>query len=168
MGPSIMHVEEPSHGILIEASTVSFRVLADKDSSQEDGSATSSEFDIERKSIEFTCNDRNLKRRSDPKFNDVDSEPMIKKRRKTLPHPPATSTKKTVKSTGRNCEHGREKSKCKDCGGASICQHGREKSRCKECGGVAICQHGRQKPQCKDCGGASICQHGRQKSLCKD
>ena len=24
---------------------------------------------------------------------------------------------------------------CKDCGGRSICEHGRERSRCKDCGG---------------------------------
>ena len=29
----------------------------------------------------------------------------------------------------RRCEHGRQRSKCKECGGASICQHGRRRSR---------------------------------------
>ena len=33
------------------------------------------------------------------------------------------------------CEHGRQRSQCKDCGGSGICQHGRRRSRCKECGG---------------------------------
>ena len=66
------------------------------------------------------------------------------------------------------CKHGRQRSKCKECGGASICQHGRERNKCKECGGSGICQHGRRRSDCKDCGGASICQHGRQRSKCKD
>ena len=33
---------------------------------------------------------------------------------------------------GSICEHGRERSKCKECGGASICEHGRMRSKCKE------------------------------------
>ena len=66
------------------------------------------------------------------------------------------------------CEHGKRKSRCKECGGASICEHGREKSTCKRCGGSAICEHGKIKSQCKECGGASICEHGRQKSQCKE
>jgi hypothetical protein len=49
------------------------------------------------------------------------------------------------------CPHGRQKSRCKECGGVSICTHGREKSRCKECGGSSICPHGRQKSRCKAC-----------------
>jgi hypothetical protein len=46
------------------------------------------------------------------------------------------------------CEHGRRRSRCKQCGGASICQHGRQRSVCKECGGSGICQqHGREAKQ---------------------
>jgi hypothetical protein len=33
------------------------------------------------------------------------------------------------------CEHGRQRSVCKSCGGASICEHGRR--YCKSCGGCA-------------------------------
>ena len=33
------------------------------------------------------------------------------------------------------------------------CEHGRERYRCKECGGGSICEHGRQRYRCKDCGG---------------
>ena len=47
-----------------------------------------------------------------------------------------------------HCEHGRQRSQCKECGGASICQHGRRRSRCKECGGSSICQHGRGRTRC--------------------
>jgi DNA-binding cell septation regulator SpoVG len=28
---------------------------------------------------------------------------------------------------------------------AVLCEHGRQKSRCKECGGNSLCEHGRQK-----------------------
>ena len=33
------------------------------------------------------------------------------------------------------CEHGRQRSVCKECGGNGICEHGRLRSACKECGG---------------------------------
>ena len=29
----------------------------------------------------------------------------------------------------KRCEHGRERSRCKDCGGSGICEHGRERDR---------------------------------------
>ena len=66
------------------------------------------------------------------------------------------------------CPHGKQKSRCKECGGSSICQHQREKSKCKECGGSSICQHQKIKSICKECGGGSICQHQREKSKCKE
>ncbi len=65
------------------------------------------------------------------------------------------------------CEHNRERHRCKECGGTSICEHNRERSRCKECGGTSICEHNRRRSRCKECGGVSICEHGRQKSHCK-
>ena len=40
---------------------------------------------------------------------------------------------------GSICEHGRERSRCKQCGGSQICEHSRVRSRCKECGGSQIC-----------------------------
>ena len=66
------------------------------------------------------------------------------------------------------CEHGRRKSRCKECGGSCICEHGRRKCRCKYCGGSDICEHSRHKSICKDCGGSQICEHGNIKSTCKD
>jgi hypothetical protein len=52
------------------------------------------------------------------------------------------------------CEHGvKYRSKCKVC---SACPHGRERYKCKECGGASICEHGRRRSRCKECGGASI------------
>ena len=65
------------------------------------------------------------------------------------------------------CSHGKQKSKCKNCGGSGICEHGRQKSHCKNCGGSQVCSHGRQKSQCKECCGVSICSHGREKNRCK-
>ena len=66
------------------------------------------------------------------------------------------------------CEHQRERSRCKDCGGSGICEHQRVRSRCKDCGGGSLCEHQRRRSQCKDCGGGSFCQHQRQRSQCKD
>jgi hypothetical protein len=66
------------------------------------------------------------------------------------------------------CEHNRQKTKCKECGGGSICEHNRIRSSCKECGGGSICEHNRQKSQCKECGGSGICEHNRRKNECKE
>jgi Recombination endonuclease VII len=79
-----------------------------------------------------------------------------------LPH------KKKPRKPEAKCPHGRQRSKCKPCGGVGICQHGRRRVRCKECGGVSICSHGRQRHQCKECGGASICHHGKERRRCKE
>ena len=68
----------------------------------------------------------------------------------------------------RACPHGRQCSKCKECGGSGICEHGRRRSQCKECGGSGICEHGRERHGCKECGGSSICEHGRERSKCKE
>ena len=68
---------------------------------------------------------------------------------------------------GSICEHNRVKSQCKPCGGASICQHNRVKSHCNECGGSQTCEHNKRKSNCKTCGGSSICEHNRERSKCK-
>ena len=81
---------------------------------------------------------------------------------------PSVSNHGLKSSKGKRCEHSREKSKCKQCGGGSICEHGRRKTECRQCGGSSICEHGRIKSQCKQCGGASICEHGRIKYSCKE
>ena len=47
------------------------------------------------------------------------------------------------------CEHGRQRSRSKECGGSSICEHGRRRSACKECGGASICEHGGRGPNAK-------------------
>ena len=66
------------------------------------------------------------------------------------------------------CEHGRERHRCKECGGKGICEHGHRRNTCKECGGKGICEHGRHRYFCKECGGKGICEHGRQRSRCKE
>ena len=68
----------------------------------------------------------------------------------------------------KRCEHGRERSRCKDCGGSGICEHGRRRTQCKECGGGSICEHGRMRSQCKECGGNNICEHGGRRYSCKE
>ena len=65
------------------------------------------------------------------------------------------------------CPHGKQKQKCKDCGGSQICVHGNWKYQCKECCGSQICPHDRRKSTCKDCGGSQVCIHDRIKSACK-
>jgi hypothetical protein len=66
------------------------------------------------------------------------------------------------------CEHGRRRSRCKECGGSGLCEHGRERSQCKECGGASICEHGNKRYDCVKCGGAGICEHGRVRAVCKE
>ena len=51
------------------------------------------------------------------------------------------------------CPHGRQRGKCKECGGSGVCEHGRQRNTCKDCGGSSLCEHGRQRSSCKDCGG---------------
>jgi hypothetical protein len=75
------------------------------------------------------------------------------------------AAKKAPRPVARNCQHGRQKHKCKDCG-TYYCQHGRRKDMCKDCG-TGHCEHGRQKHKCKDCG-TGYCQHGRPKDKYKD
>ena len=64
------------------------------------------------------------------------------------------------------CEHNRLRQQCRDCGGTSICEHNRRRSSCRECGGGEICEHNRIKSRCRECGGASICEHNRRRSKC--
>ena len=69
---------------------------------------------------------------------------------------------------GSICEHNRLRSTCKDCDGGSICEHNRRRSTCKECGGGSICEHNRLRHRCKECGGGSICEHNRERRRCKE
>jgi hypothetical protein len=91
-----------------------------------------------------------------------------------------------VKKGGAKCPHIRQRSKCKQCGGASICEHKHGRSECKQCGGARIGEHNRIRSTCKQCSGSSsicehnhiknrrkqcgessICEHNRIRSVCK-
>jgi len=67
-----------------------------------------------------------------------------------------------------NCEHGKRKDRCKECGGSQICEHQRLKSCCRECGGSEICEHRKQRSQCKECKGSSICEHNKMRNQCQE
>ena len=45
------------------------------------------------------------------------------------------SHKRECTGCSKNCEHGRQRYSCKECGGGGICEHGRRRYRCKDCGG---------------------------------
>ena len=66
------------------------------------------------------------------------------------------------------CEHGKNKYRCKTCGGTGLCVHGKQKYQCVNCGGKGICIHGKHRFQCKDCKGNQFCEHLRLKRQCKD
>ena len=92
------------------------------------------------------------------------------KKRLTSAHIQATITKQlkqSIKRVGKGCPHGRQRSRCKSCGGSEICTHGRIRSQCKPCGGSQICIHGRQRAFCKPCCGSQICRHGKFRTWCK-
>ena len=132
---------------------------------------------------------------------DIDGANVDEKRREELTT--KGTKRKRAPPTKGPCEHGvKHRSACKVC---SACPHGRQRSKCKECGGKGICEHGRRRSQCKECGGASnlrarssalsmqgvrwvsesastvvyalsarsavghrICEHGRHRSYCKE
>ena len=74
----------------------------------------------------------------------------------------------TKKRNDKNCQHGKRKSQCKECGGSEICQHQRIRTTCVECEGSSICEHKRLRARCKECGGTSICEHKRLRTNCKE
>lgn len=78
------------------------------------------------------------------------------------------NVRQVVKQERNKCAHGRQRSRCRECGGSSICAHGRQRSRCRECGGSSICEHSRYRYQCRECGGSSICDHSRIRSQCRE
>ena len=61
------------------------------------------------------------------------------------------------KYTRPKCEHNRQRSICKECGGVGICECNRVRSKCRECGGGSICEHNRYRYDCPDCDGKKIC-----------
>ncbi|KAJ3218114.1 hypothetical protein HK099_005189 [Clydaea vesicula] len=69
---------------------------------------------------------------------------------------------------GFGCPHGRQRSRCKDCGGSEICIHSKVKYHCKECKGSGICEHGKQKLHCRPCILNSTCKHLIKKRDCNE
>jgi hypothetical protein len=67
----------------------------------------------------------------------------------------------------KKCSHGRQKSKCKDCGGSEICAHKRIRAYCKECVGSQVCEHNKYRDRCIECNGTQVCQHRLHKTDCK-
>ena len=64
-----------------------------------------------------------------------------------------TKRKRAPRTKGP-CEHGvKHRSKCKVCG---ACPHGRERSQCKECGGASICEHGRRRSSARSAVGHNM------------
>lgn len=66
------------------------------------------------------------------------------------------------------CEHGRQKSQCRECKGSSICEHDRQRRQCIECKGSSICEHDKRRTRCIECKGSSICEHDRIRSRCRE
>jgi hypothetical protein len=64
------------------------------------------------------------------------------------------------------CQHGRQKSRCKECGGSSICEHSKLKQLCAQCDGSSLCSHLKRKWTCRECKGSSLCIHGRRRTKC--
>ncbi len=82
---------------------------------------------------------------------------MVRQRRRAKNH---------IKNT--NCQHGRYKYTCKECGGNGLCEHGKQEHKCLECGGSDICVYAKQKQYCLDCNGSATCEHQRIKYTSTD
>jgi hypothetical protein len=70
--------------------------------------------------------------------------------------------------TKNKCEHGRQKSACKECKGGSVCEHDRLRTTCKECKGGAICKHNLHRADCRECKSLNFCEHNKRKNLCRE
>ena len=66
------------------------------------------------------------------------------------------------------CEHQRQRSECKDCGGSDLCEHQRQKSKCTECNPDAPCEHNMVAGECWKCEALRICAHGQPRIKCTD
>ena len=67
------------------------------------------------------------------------------------------------------CEHGKQKCRCKECGGKSICPHGRRNIECSLCENSSqICIHKKIKNRCLLCDGSYICDHKKRKDSCRE
>ena len=86
---------------------------------------------------------------------------------------------KKVPKYRKKCEHGKQRSECKQCGARDAmrtlqkpkriykkCKHDKRCQLCVVCGGSSICKHSKRRSTCKECCGSSICKHGRQRPSC--
>ena len=64
------------------------------------------------------------------------------------------------------CEHKKDKTRCRECGGGSICEHNKRRSRCGFCRGGQVCEHNKRREQCGKCGGSQVCEHNKRRSQC--
>ena len=62
----------------------------------------------------------------------------------------------------RVCIHGRIRSYCRPCRGASYCEHLVQRKTCWVCRGSEVCKHIMNKAYCAECGGRLLCQVCRQ------
>ena len=68
----------------------------------------------------------------------------------------------------KKCEHGKQKHRCRDCGGSSFCEHNKRKTYCETCGGSELCIHKKRKARCRECNGTEICIHKKSKYICRE
>lgn len=81
-----------------------------------------------------------------------------------------------VKKNRVVCPHGRQKSRCRDCGGVAFCTHGRIRYDCRDCsmeGDIKVktsrfCEHGRSRYLCLSCKGTGLCVHEIERRICKE
>ena len=71
-------------------------------------------------------------------------------------------------AVGTICEHGRERSRCKECGGSAICEHGRQRSSARSAVGHQSASTVVVAMSARSAVGAAICEHGRQRHRCKE
>jgi len=84
----------------------------------------------------------------------------------TIPDDQEYRIEDVARRGNKKCQHGKQKSRCVDCGGAGICEHKRRRTDCKDCDGSSICPHQKRRADCKDCDGSAICEHGNYKYVC--
>ena len=78
--------------------------------------------------------------------------------------------KQKVSRDKNKCEHGKQKSNCRECNGNSFCEHDKQKYICRECKGSNICEHDKRKYNCRECNynGSSFCEHDKRKYNCRE
>ena len=101
-------------------------------------------------------------------------QPNAKRRRMPQSSEQSSSSVGGVKGA-RLCEHNKQPSRCRECGGGAFCRHDRRMELCNECkaagvkgAGTAMCEHKKRRDECRECGGGAFCRHDRWKRSCKE